>query len=208
MASLLLVCTISLTAFRFLPPPVTAVQVQRRIEALVSWTSYEKRYVFVPMERISPHLRHAVVAAEDEGFYEHRGVDWQALDKAVRDNWRRGRLWRAGSTITQQLVKNLFFTTYLGVARKLLEIPAAFLAEVVLDKQRILELYLNVVEWGPGVYGAEAGAQFHYGVAAATLSRDQAARLAACLPSPRKRHPQTMHRLGAVIARRMAARGW
>jgi monofunctional biosynthetic peptidoglycan transglycosylase len=184
-------------------PLTTSVQMQRRLEALLQGAPYQKRYAFVPLKRISPNLQHAVVAAEDARFSEHDGVDWQAMEEAVRDNWRRRRLWRGGSTITQQLVKNLYLTAYRIAGRKVIEIPLALIAEVVLDKDRILELYLNVVEWGPGVYGAEAAAQYHYGLPAAALTREQAARLAACLPSPRTRRPQDMHRLGRLIERRM-----
>lgn len=126
----------------------------------------------------------------------------------MRENWQRKRMRRGGSTITQQLVKNLFLTTHRIAGRKLLEIPLALLAELVLDKDRILELYLNVVEWGPGIYGAEAAARHHYGLPASALSRNQAARMAACLPAPRTRTPQEMDRLGGLIERRMASRGW
>lgn len=201
-------CTLGLGYLRFFGPLTTTVQIQRRVEALVHGTPYHKQYRFAPLSRISPHLQHAVIVAEDDRFAQHDGVDWQAMEHAMRDNWRRKRLWRGGSTITQQLVKNLFLSTYRIAGRKLVEIPLALLAELVLDKHRILELYLNVVEWGPGVYGAEAAAQYYYGVPAAALTQDQAARLAVCLPSPRKRQPQNMHRLGVVIEQRMAARGW
>lgn len=201
-------CSLGFVYLRYFGPITTTVQVQRRIEALVSGTPYEKRYRFLPLRRISPHLQHAVVVAEDDRFAQHDGVDWAAMEHAMRDNWRRKRLWRGGSTITQQLVKNLFLTTHRVAGRKLLEIPLALLAELVLSKDRILELYLNVVEWGPGVFGAGAAAEYHYGVSASALRRDQAARLAACLPAPRTRKPQNMPRLGATIERRMAARGW
>jgi monofunctional biosynthetic peptidoglycan transglycosylase len=149
-----------------------------------------------------------VVVAEDDRFEEHDGIDWEAMEDAMRDNWRRKQVRRGGSTITQQLVKNLFLTTHRVVGRKVLEFPLALLAELMLDKDRILELYLNVVEWAPGVFGAEAAAQYHYRIPASALSRNQAARLAVCLPAPRTRKPQHMNRLGAVIERRMAARGW
>jgi monofunctional biosynthetic peptidoglycan transglycosylase len=201
-------CSLGLTYLRYFGPFTTTVQIQRRVEALLSGDPYEKRYRFMPMERISPHLRHAVVVAEDDRFEEHDGVDWEAMEDAMRDNWRRKQVRRGGSTITQQLVKNLFLTTHRLIGRKLLEFPLALLAELMLDKERILELYLNVVEWGPGVFGAEAAARYHYGMPASALSRNQAARLAVCLPAPRTRKPQSMNRLGAVIERRMAARGW
>jgi monofunctional glycosyltransferase len=201
-------CTLGLFYLRYFGPVTTTVQIQRRIEALLNGTPYEKQYRFLPLSRISGHLQHAVVVAEDDRFTLHDGVDWEAMEDAMRDNWRRRRFWRGGSTITQQLVKNLFLTTHRIAGRKLLEIPLALLAELVLDKDRILELYLNVVEWGPGVYGAEAAARHHFGIPASALSRNHSARLAACLPSPRTRTPQGMDRLGALIERRMASRGW
>jgi monofunctional biosynthetic peptidoglycan transglycosylase len=203
-----LLSALGLIYLRYFGPITTSVQIQRRVEALMTGRPYEKHYRFFPMSRISPHLRHAVIVSEDDRFALHEGVDWLAMERAMRDNWRRRRFWRGGSTITQQLVKNLFLTTYRVAGRKLIEIPLALLAELILDKDRILELYLNVVEWGPGVFGAEAAAEYHYGIPASALSRDQAARLAVCLPSPRKRKPQNMQRLGGVIERRMAARGW
>jgi monofunctional biosynthetic peptidoglycan transglycosylase len=194
--------------FRVVDPPLTMLQLQRFLGSLADPQRPEWHHRTVPMASISAHLQHAVVAAEDSRFREHAGVDWRGLQEAVEDNVRRGRLWRGGSTITQQLVKNLFFTTHASFLRKLFELPLALLAELFLPKERILELYLNVVEWGPRVFGAEAAARFHYGVSAARLSRDQAARLAACLPSPRKRTPQRMDRYAAIIEHRMAVMGW
>ena len=202
-------CALVLFGLRFFRPPFTAVRLQRSAESLLSSDgSLRQRYVFVPASRISAHLTHAVVAAEDSRFYEHHGVDWQELEQAMRDNERRGRLWRGGSTITQQLVKNLFLTTHLPLLRKPLEMSLALLAEALLSKQRILELYVNVVEWGPGVFGAEAAARYHYGISAADLTREQAARLAACLPAPRERRPDRMPHYAAVIMKRMARLGW
>jgi monofunctional biosynthetic peptidoglycan transglycosylase len=196
-------CTLALMVVRVVDPPLTMVQLQRRWE-----TNDVRRQHAVALERVSIHLQHAVVAAEDTRFYEHGGVDWQGLHDAVEDNLRRGRLWRGGSTITQQLVKNLFLITHSSFLRKGIELPLALLADRILPKRRILEIYLNVVEWGPGVFGAEAAARFHYGVSAAQLTREQSARLAACLPSPRRRTPQRMGRYASVIQRRMAVMGW
>ncbi len=162
----------------------------------------------MPLRSLGPHLPRAVVAAEDARFYEHGGVDWPGMRTAAEDNWRRGRLWRGGSTITQQLMKNLFLSSYGSFVRKIFEIPLALLAELILGKPRILELYLNVVEWGPGLYGGYLAAERYYGVEPAFLSRDQAARLAACLPAPRTRRPQRMNAYSAKILRRMASVGW
>lgn len=201
-------CLSSLLVLRFVNPVTTAVQIQRRLESAVAGQPYAKRIRFVPLRRISEHLEHAVIAAEDGRFYLHRGIDWQELWNAMQANRRRGRFWRGGSTITQQLVKNLFLSTHGGVLRKIVELSLAPLAEAILPKQRILELYLNAVEWGPGVYGAEAAAAFHFGVPAASLSREQAARLAACLPAPLSRRPQDMDRYAAAILARMHRMEW
>jgi len=196
-----------LAAYRWVDPPTTGVQVQRRIESWLSDGAYRKRYRPVPSSRISPHLLHAVVAAEDSRFFEHGGIDWRAVGDAIEDT-RRGRP-RGGSTVSQQLAKNLFLTTHSSWWRKSLELPLTYLTEAVLDKDRILELYVNVAEWGPnGVFGAEAAARHHYGVPAAALTREQASRLAACLPAPRRRVPARMDRYAAIIEQRMARMGW
>jgi monofunctional biosynthetic peptidoglycan transglycosylase len=196
----LALCAVGLVYLRFFPPLVTALQLQRWVEHGDAPGSASG---FVPLARLGPHLPRAVIAAEDARFYEHRGVDWLGMRKAAEDNLHRGRLWRGGSTITQQLIKNLFLTTHGSFVRKAFEIPLSLLAEVILPKARILALYLNVVEWGPGVYGGEDAARRYYDIPANFLSRDQAARLAACLPSPRTRRPQRMNAYGAKILLRM-----
>jgi monofunctional glycosyltransferase len=203
-----LIVALTLVYLRYAPPLTTAVQTQRRIEALISGTDYRKHHEFTPLPSISRHLRHAVIAAEDGRFYEHRGIDWMELRKVADETRDRGELRRGGSTITQQLIKNLFFTTHRSFLRKAAEFTLAPLAESVLPKDRILELYLNVVEWGPGVYGAEAAALHHYRQSSRNLSREQAARLAACLPAPRTRVPQRMDRYSAQIQDRMSRQGW
>ncbi len=201
-------CTLALAVYRFIDPPTTGVQLQRRVEAWLDGTPYEKRYRPVSLDRISDHLEHAVVAAEDGRFYQHHGIDWQAIREAMADNRRRGRSWRGGSTITQQLVKNLFMTTHRSLLRKAFEVPLAYLAELLLSKERILACYLNVVEWGPGVYGAEAAAHHHLGVPAAHLTRHQAATLAALLPDPRHRTPASVAWYRDVILQRMRQMGY
>ena len=206
--SYVLACVGCLVALRWVDPPTTALQSQRRVEAWIARRPYAKRYRPVPLARISDHLEHAAIAAEDSRFLLHDGVDWDAVRDAVEDNRRRGRVWRGGSTITQQLVKNLFLTSRGSFARKALEVPLAYAAEAVVPKDRILELYLNVVEWGDGVYGAEAAARYHYGRSAVALDRREAARLAACLPSPLRRTPQRMERYGELILERMDRMGW
>lgn len=202
------ICALCLLLFNVIYPPFTGIQVQRRLESFFEEEPYEKRYRPVPMSQISEHLPRAVVAAEDGRFYEHGGVDWEAVQKAVEDNLRRGETWRGGSTITQQLVKNLFMTTHSSYLRKAIELPLTYMAELLLPKERILALYLNVIEWGRGVYGAEAAAQYYYDKPADQLTRYQSAALAAVIPSPRRRTPQRMGWYTDIILRRMRQMGW
>lgn len=202
------VIALSLLYLRWLPPVFTMVQIQRWIESLPGDAPYRRQYHFVGLEEISDHLEHAVIAAEDDRFFAHHGFDWQALRDAAETHWQQSRRRRGGSTITQQLVKNLFLTTHPTWLRKMAEVPLTISAEALLPKRRILELYLNVVEWGPGVFGAEAAARYHYGIPAARLDRIQAARLAVCLPAPLRRVPQKMGALSGVILRHMSRNGW
>jgi monofunctional biosynthetic peptidoglycan transglycosylase len=159
------------------------------------------------MSQISPNLQHAVVAAEDARFYQHHGFDWHAIELAAKEDMEGDRT-RGGSTITQQLVKNLFFGTGRSFIRKGAEATLVPVAEFALGKQRILELYLNLVEWGPGIYGADAACRYHDEVAARNIGRQQSARLAAILPAPLKRRPERMNSYSAVILRRMHQMGW
>jgi monofunctional biosynthetic peptidoglycan transglycosylase len=195
---------------KFLPPVTTAVQAQRRVEAIYqhrAW-QYHKGYRFVPLRRISPDLQHAVIAAEDGRFYQHHGFDWKEIQKVAEKDAEEGKLGRGASTITQQLVKNLFLTTRRSIVRKGIEFTLTPLAEWILGKQRILELYLNVIEWGPGIYGAEAAAESFYHTTAAQLNREQGARLAAIIPSPLRRKPARMNEYSAEIQDRMRKMGW
>ena len=172
-----------LVAAKWVDPPTTAVHMQRRVQGWIQRKPYQKRYKFVPLAQISPDLQHAVVAAEDARFYQHHGFDWHEVQIAAEDTWE-GERTRGASTLTQQLVKNLFFGTSRSVLRKGVEATLVPVAEFVLGKKRILELYLNVVEWGPGVYGAESTCGYHYKTSARKIGRQEAARLAAVLPSP------------------------
>jgi monofunctional glycosyltransferase len=198
---------LTLLATRWIDPPTTAVQVQRRLQAWIRNTPYQKRYKFVPLTQISPDLQHAVVAAEDARFYQHHGFDWHEIEIAAEDDLEGGRA-RGASTITQQLVKNLFFGTGRSVLRKGAEFTLVPVAEFVLGKRRILEIYLNVIEWGPGIYGAESACHYHYGTAARNINRDQAARLAAILPAPLKRRPERMNNYSVLILERMRQMNW
>lgn len=198
---------LTLVAARWIDPPTTAVHMQRRMQSWLHFKSYQKRYDFVPLSRISPELQHAVIAAEDGRFYQHHGFDWHAIQLAAQDDMEGGRM-RGGSTITQQLVKNLFFGTGRSFLRKGAEFTLVPVAELVLGKRRILELYLNVVEWGPGVYGAESASHFYYRTSARNVGREQGARLAAVLPLPLKRRPDRMNQYSAIILDRMRQVGW
>lgn len=143
------------------------------------------RHKWVPYDRISRHLKRAVVAAEDARFVEHAGFDVAGIQKAFEKNVKKGRLVAGGSTITQQLAKNLFLSGDRSFLRKGQEVIITLMIESTWSKRRILEVYLNVIEWGNGIYGAEAAARRYYKKSAATLSRDQAARMAAMIPNPR-----------------------
>jgi len=153
----------------------------RRARAAVSW---------VPLTRVSRHLIHAVLASEDQGFFGHEGVDWKAIEESIEKNVARRRFARGGSTITQQLAKNLYFGTRKSFVRKARELVVTWWLETDLSKARILALYLNLIEWGEGVYGVEAAARHWYGKAAAELSVSEAAALAAMIPNPRRINPR------------------
>ncbi len=162
---------------------------------------------WVPYQQISVHLKRAVIAAEDANFADHDGVDWEALQRAYEKNAKKGKVVSGGSTITQQLAKNLFLSGQRSYLRKAQEMAITFMLEMVMDKRRILEIYLNVIELGSGVFGAEAGAQRYFGVPAAALNPQQAARLAVMLPNPRYfgRHQDSgyLARRTALIMQRM-----
>ena len=201
-----LAALILLTA-RWIDPPSTAVHIQRHLQAWIHHTPYHERYKFIPLGQISPDLQHAVVAAEDARFYQHHGFDWHEVQIAAEDDLEGDRT-RGASTITQQLVKNLFFGTGRSVLRKGAEFTLVPVAEFVLGKRRILEIYLNVVEWGPGIYGAESACRYYDGTAARNVGREQAARLAAILPAPLKRRPERMNKYSVLILERMSQMGW
>jgi monofunctional biosynthetic peptidoglycan transglycosylase len=146
----------------------------------------ELKQQWVPYERISDKLKRAVIAAEDARFPDHEGFDWEGMQKALEKNRKKGKVVAGGSTITQQLAKNLFLSAEKTPWRKAQEALITLMLEAVLDKSRILELYLNLVEWGNGVFGAEAAARHYYGIPASDLNAQQAARLAVMLPNPRR----------------------
>jgi len=177
------------------------------MQAWIHGTPYRKRYQFIPLSQVSPDLQHAVVAAEDARFYQHHGFDWHQIEIAAQDDLE-GERTRGASTITQQLVKNLFFGTGRSVLRKGAEVTLVPVAEFVLGKKRILEIYLNIVEWGPGVYGAESACRYYDQTTARNIGLEQATRLAAILPAPLKRRPERMNKYSAIILMRMRQMGW
>ncbi len=195
-----------LLAARWIDPPTTAVHIQRRVQAWIHHTPYRARYQFIPLSQISPALQHAVVAAEDANFYHHHGFDWHQIEIDAQGDLE-GERTRGASTITQQLVKNLFFGTGRSILRKGAEATLVPVAELALGKRRILEIYLNVVEWGPGIYGAEEACRYYHETAR-NIGPEQAARLAAILPAPLKRRPDRMNSYSAIILNRMRQMGW
>ena len=198
---------LALVAARWIDPPTTAVHIERRLQAWIHDKPYHERYAFIPLSQISPDLQHAVIAAEDARFYQHHGFDWHQIQIDAEEDMEGGRT-RGASTITQQLVKNLFFGTGRSILRKGAEFTLVPVAELVLGKQRILELYLNVVEWGPGIYGAEPACAYYYRTSARNIGREQSAQLAAILPAPLKRRPERMTHYSALIQERMSQMGW
>ena len=196
--------------YRWQPPGQTAFMAQRLSELREKDPKATIRFQWVPYERISTHLKRAVIAAEDAKFLEHEGFDWEGIAKAREKNERKGRVVAGGSTITQQLAKNLFLSPSKSYARKVQEAIIALMLEAFLPKRRILELYLNVIEWGNGVFGAEAAAKRYFGIPASQLNAEQAARLAAMIPSPRRfeRNPGSEYldgRVATILARMPSA---
>ena len=195
---------IVVAVYRFVPPPVTFLMVQRAVEG----RGFERQWV--PMERISPNLVRAVIAAEDARFCEHKGFDLEAIEKAFAAN-AAGKKLRGGSTISQQTAKNVFLWPGRDWVRKGLEAWFTVLIELGWGKERIMEVYLNSIEWGPGVYGAEAAAQRNFKIPASKLSAQQAARLAAIVPKPlswkaAKPGPYMKRRAGSINRNASAVR--
>jgi monofunctional biosynthetic peptidoglycan transglycosylase len=179
--------------YRWVDPPVSTLMLGQRLAG----TPIERRWV--PLERISPHLVKAVILSEDGAFCRHRGVDWRALGQAMETA-------RGGSTITMQVVKNLFLWPSRSYVRKAIEIALACLVELIWPKRRILEIYLNIAEWGDGVFGAEAAARWHFGKSAAQLTAAEAALLAVALPNPTERPAGSPSPQMSRLARRLMVR--
>ncbi len=171
-------------------PARTRLMEQRQEEAKAKGRKARVSQSWVPLTRVSRHLIHAVLSSEDQGFFGHEGVDWKAIEESIEKNAEKGRFARGGSTITQQLAKNLYFGTSKTLGRKVRELVVTRWLEADLPKARILELYLNLIEWGDGIYGCEAGARHWYGKPASALSAGEAAGLAAMIPNPRRLNPR------------------
>jgi monofunctional glycosyltransferase len=188
-------------------PRDTSFMALRRAQLRQRHESDRLERTFVPLQRISPWVRCAVVAAEDENFWTHHGFDWAAMRRAAEADVRRGTIRRGGSTITQQLAKNLYLSPSRTLLRKAREGVITFFLELELPKRRILELYLNTIELGRRTYGVEAASRKYFGCSAAALTEEEAARLAAMIPSPRiydpVRHPERLARRSAAILRLM-----
>ena len=205
------VARIDVTELATKRPGETALMRERAREAQRAGARARVRRTWKPLESISPHLRRAVLIAEDDAFYTHRGLDWNEIEASTERNWRAGRIIRGGSTITQQLAKNLWLGSSRNPVRKFEELMLAVRLERALSKRRILELYLNVIEWGDGVYGAEEAARHWYGVSAADLSSAQAIALSAVIINPRRFSPvaptRRIERRIRLITQRLARRG-
>lgn len=192
-------------------PKTTAFMEQRKEQLRRSGVGDRLEWTPVPLSSISAELPRAVIVAEDGLFREHTGVDWEAMREALRKDYAKGRLRAGGSTITQQLAKNLYLSPARTPWRKLRELAIAWRLESTLGKDRILELYLNVIEFGPRTYGAEAAAQRYFSKSASELTREEAALLAAVIPSPRLydsvRHRERAERRARRILARMGSPG-
>lgn len=187
-----------LLLWRFLDPPLTGLMATRLVQGVFGDAPLRFHHDAVDLDEISPHLVLAVLASEDQSFLEHHGFDWEAIRKAFAHNERHKRK-RGASTISQQTAKNVFLWEGRSWIRKGLEVPYTFAIELLWGKHRILEAYLNCVEFGPGIYGAEAAARYYWRVPASRLSPSQAALLAATLPAPRRNNPS--HRTRFLLKR-------
>lgn len=168
------------------------------------------RQTWIAYERISPNLKRAIIAAEDAKFVDHEGFDWDGIQRAMEKNQKKGRFVAGGSTISQQLAKNLFLTPNKSYLRKAEEAIITLMLETLWSKQRIFEVYLNVIEWGNGIFGAEAAARHYYGISAAQLGAEQAARLAGMVPNPRyydrnRNAPGLGRKTGIILGRMPSA---
>jgi monofunctional biosynthetic peptidoglycan transglycosylase len=192
---------LSIIAYRFVNPPITPVMVAEKLRGTTL------QYRFVPLEEIAADLPLAVISSEDGRFCNHWGVDWAAVKEAVEEARKRGREFRGASTIPMQTAKNLYLWTDRSYVRKVLEVPLAYLLTLFWPKERVIEVYLNIAQWGPGIFGAEAASQHYFHKKASQLTRREALLLAVSLPAPRLRNPAKpsprMLRMARAVERRM-----
>ncbi len=192
-------------------PRTTAFMELRAREAAAQGRHLRHDQIWVPYNQIADNLKRAVVVAEDDAFWQHDGLDWVQIRESIALNWRRGEVLRGASTITQQLAKNLYLSPSRNPLRKLEEVLITRRLEAELPKRRIFEIYLNVIEWGDGIWGAEAAARTYFGVPASALDREQAAMLAAAIINPRVLNPakpsRGLVRRQRIILSRMGAAG-
>ena len=193
-------------------PVVTSFMLYNESRARANGKKLDRTIIWTGWDGISDNLKHAVLVAEDDNFYRHNGVDWESTRKALETDWEKKRFAKGGSTITQQLARNLYLSPSKNPLRKIKELLIARRLEKTLGKRRIFEIYLNVAEWGRGIYGAEAAARAYVDKSAADLSPEEAAALAAALPSPRRYSPvkgtRFMERRKSTIVARMRASGY
>ncbi len=188
--------------------PSTSAFMEDRLEVLQEKNpNAELKHRWVSYKNISPNLKRALIAAEDAKFVDHEGFDWEGIEKAYEKNLKKGKVVAGGSTISQQLAKNLFLSTKRSPWRKLEEAMITVMLESTMSKRRIFEIYLNVIEWGNGIFGAEAAARHYFGTSAKNLSSEQAAKLAAMVPNPRyydkHQSAQGLNRKTGIILHRM-----
>lgn len=199
-----LICVVALN---WINPPTTAFMIQQWVALRDTRPEPVIRQQWISYPKIAPTIKRAVIASEDANFADHDGVDWDAIEKAYDANQKRGKPMRGGSTITMQLAKNLFLSGERSYVRKAQELVITYMLEVCLSKQRIFEIYLNVAEWGVGVFGIEAASRHYYGISASQLNAEQGARLASMLPRPRfydrNRGSVALMRKTAIVLRRM-----
>jgi len=190
-------------------PPTTRFMESRLREIKQKYPNARLQQEWVDYGKISINLKRAIIVAEDAKFIDHEGFDWEGMERAIEKNQERGRIVAGGSTITQQLAKNLFLSGERSALRKIQEAAITIMLELVMDKRRIFEIYLNVAEWGDGIFGAEAAARHYFGVDAASLTPELGARLAAMLPRPRYydryRTSPYLEKYSEIIAERMDA---
>lgn len=193
--------------WKFQPPGSTSFMSSRLEQLRGKDANARLKYNWIAYAKISANLKRAIIAAEDMKFVDHEGFDWEGIQRAIEKNQKKGKAVAGGSTITQQLAKNLFLSGERSYIRKAQEAVITLMLEAILDKERILEIYLNIAEWGVGIFGAEAAARHYYGVSAAALNAEQAARLAAMLPRPqfydRNRGSPYLSAYSATILARM-----